>query len=133
IFDAITDLWPRSAERRSRFLPGKAVRRTGEEEHIGFGETPLSVGPANLFHDDRGAAATIYAPHGVQEEDEKSPQRYELKAPLWKLVIAGRRPMAPRTDRGRAFARPYRYFDTLLVRGESGVMIDKSTEVMAAV
>ncbi len=52
-------------------------------------------------------AAAVHSPHGVQEEDEKSPQRDELKAPLAELVVAGRRLMAARTDGSRAFARSH--------------------------
>jgi len=54
--------------------------------------------PWNFFDGHNAAAATVDAPHGVQKEDEKSPQGYELKAPLGELVVAGRRQMAARAD-----------------------------------
>jgi hypothetical protein len=80
-----------------------------------------------------GATAAVHSPHGVQEEDEKSPERDEFKAPLAELVVAGRRLTAARTDGSRAFARTHRYFDTLAIRAEAGTIIDKSPEAMAAV
>ena len=79
------------------------------------------------------AAATIDAPHGVQQEDEKSPQGNELKAPFGELVVTGRRLMAARADCGRTLARSHGHFDALLVGTEVGVLVDKSSETMAAV
>src|SRR5262249_54313817 len=63
----------------------------------------------------------------------KSPQGNELKAPFSELIVAGRRLMAARADRGRALARPHGDFDALVVRTEPGAMIDKSPKAMAAV
>ena len=53
-----------------------------------------------------GAAATaVHTPHGVQEKDEKSPERDEFKAPLVELVVSkARRLKAAGTDGSRAFA-----------------------------
>src|SRR5258706_13616267 len=41
--------------------------------------------------------------------------------------------MAARADRGRTLSRPHRHLDTLLVRTEPGVLVDKSLEAVAAV
>jgi hypothetical protein len=79
------------------------------------------------------AAATVDAPHGVQKEDEKTPEGIELKAPFGDLVATGRRQMAARADCGRTLARSHGHFDTLLVGTEVGVLVDKTSETMAAV
>src|SRR5580698_2790917 len=86
-----------------------------------------------LRHSHNAAAATVDAPHGVQKEDEKPPQRNELKAPFGELVVTGRRQMAARADCGRTLARSHGHFDTLLVGTEVGVLVDKTPETMAAV
>ena len=88
---------------------------------------PSRSGIANCLN------ATLDAPHGVQKEDEESPERDEFKAPFGKLIVARRRLVATRADRGRAFARPHGYFDALVVRTESRAMIDKAAKTMAAV
>jgi hypothetical protein len=41
--------------------------------------------------------------------------------------------MAERTNRRRALSRAHGYFDTLLVGTEMGVLVDKTSETMAAV
>jgi len=41
--------------------------------------------------------------------------------------------MAARADCGRTFARSHDHFDALLVGTETGVLIDKTSEMMAAV
>jgi len=74
-----------------------------------------------------------YAPHSVQKEDEKSPQGDELKAPFGELVVTWRQQMATRADCGRTLARSHGHFDTLLVGTEVGVLVDKTSETMAAV
>jgi hypothetical protein len=75
----------------------------------------------------------IDAPHGIQQEDEESPQRNELKTSFRELVVAGRRQMAARADYGRTFARSQDHFDAFLVGTEPGVLIDKTSKTMAAV
>jgi len=72
-------------------------------------------------------------PHGVQKEDEKPPQGNELKAPFGELVVTGRRQMAARADCSRTLARSHGHFDTLLVGTKVGVLVDKTSETMAAV
>jgi hypothetical protein len=61
------------------------------------------------------------------------PQWNELKAPFGELVVTGRRQMAARADCGRTLARSHGHFDTLLVGTEVGVLVDKTSETMAAV
>ena len=46
-----------------------------------------------------GASATIDAAHGVQQEDEKSPQGHELETSYGELIVAGRPLMAARAGR----------------------------------
>src|SRR3954454_24279560 len=48
----------------------------------------------NFFNDDSPAAAAIDAAHGVQQEDQESPQGNELKTPFAQLIITGRGLMA---------------------------------------
>jgi hypothetical protein len=66
-------------------------------------------------------------------EDEKPPERNELRAPFGELVVTGRRQVASRADSGRTFARSYGHFDALPVGTEIGVLVDKAPETMAAV
>jgi hypothetical protein len=93
----------------------------------------FAVAPGNFFDSHNATAATVDAPHGVQKEDEKTPQGNELKAPFRELVVTGRRQMAPRADCGRTLARSYGHFDALLVGTEVGLLVDKTPETMAAV
>jgi hypothetical protein len=124
-------LFPGSAQALGGFFSGKTALSTGEEEHIGFGQGTLAVAPRNFFDGHAAAAPAIDAPHSVEQEDEESPQRNELKAPFGKLVVA--RLMAAAADRGRTLARPDRDLDTLVVRTECGPMINKSPKTMAPV
>src|SRR6266852_6333700 len=104
---------------------GRACRR--------FGHCAFAVAPGNFFDSHNAATATVDAPHGVPKVDEKPPQGNELKAPFGELVVAGRRQMAARADSGRTLARSHGHFDTLLVGTEVGVLVDKTSETMAAV
>ena len=100
---------------------------------MGFGQCAFAVAPGHFFDSHNAAAATVDTPHGVQKEDEKTPQGNELKASFRKLVVTGRRQMAARADCGRTLARSHGHFDTLLVGTEVGVLVDKTSETMAAV
>jgi hypothetical protein len=51
----------------------------------------FAIGPGNFFDGYNTTAATVNAPHGVQKEDEKTPEGNELKAPFGELVVTGRR------------------------------------------
>lgn len=73
----------------------------------------LAIAPRNFFNDDGAAAAAINTAHGVQQEDEKSPERNEFKSPFGELVVTGRRQMAARAESGRSLARSHGYFDAL--------------------
>ena len=95
---------------------------------IGFGQCAFAVAPGNFFDSHNAAAATVDAPHGVQKEDEKTPQGNELKAPFRELIVTGRRQMAARADCGRTLARSHHHFDTFLVGTEVGVLVDKTSE-----
>src|SRR5262249_58513529 len=104
-----------------------------EEKHIGFGQGAFAVAPGDFLDGHHAAAAAIDATHSVQQEDEESPQRNELKTSFRELVVAGHRQMAARADCGRTFARSQDDFDALLVGTETGALIDKTSEMMAAV
>jgi hypothetical protein len=69
----------------------------------------------------------------VYKRRRETPQGNELKAPLGELVVTGRRQMAARADCGRTLVRSHGHFDTLLVGTEAGVLVDKTSETMAAV
>jgi len=107
VLDGIKNLFPGSAKGLSGFFPRKSARPAGQEQHVDLGQGAFAVAPGNFLDDHCAAAAAVHSPHGVQEEDEKSPRRDELKAPLAELVVAGRRLVAARTDGSRAFARSY--------------------------
>jgi hypothetical protein len=100
---------------------------------IGFGQCAFAVAPGNFFDSHNATAATVDAPHGVQKEDEKPPQGNELKAPFRELVVTGRWQMATRAHCGRTLARSYGHFDAILVGTEMGLLVDKTSETMAAV
>src|SRR5262249_34096623 len=98
-----------------------------------LGQSTLAVAPGNFFHNHSGAAPAVHAPHGIYKEDQESPQRNELKAPLGQLIVTRRRLMAARADRSGTLAGSHPYLDTLLVRTEPVVMIDKPPKAWAAV
>ena len=84
----------------------------------------LAVAPGNLLDDD-AAAAAIDAPHGVQQKDQKSPERNELETPLGELIVTGRGLMAARANRRRTLARTHGDLDALLVGTEAGLLVNK--------
>jgi hypothetical protein len=86
-----------------------------------------------LLDDDGATATAVHSPHGVQQEDEESPQGDELKTPFREWVVTGRGLMAARTDRGGPLARPHEDLDTLAVGGETGSIVDKTPKAVAAV
>src|SRR5215831_3925341 len=64
----------------------------------------------------------------------KNPHRWmnsKRRSASWSYPGAGK--MAPRADCGRTFARSQGHFDASLVATETGVLIDKTSETMAAV
>src|SRR5215813_10553294 len=71
------------------------------------------VAPGDFLDGHHAAPAAIDATHGVQQEDEESPERNELKTSFLELVVTVCPHMAARADCGRIFARSHNYFDAL--------------------
>ena len=133
MFDRIENLVPASAKALRGFFPRKPSRATGQEKHIVLAQRAFAVAPRDFLDRYHAAAAAIDPPHGVQQEDEESPLRNELVAPFSELVVSGRRQMAARADCRRTSARSHDHFDAPLVGAETGVLIDKPSEMAAAV
>jgi hypothetical protein len=93
----------------------------------------LAVAPRNFLDNHRIAAAAIDAPHRVEQKNQKAPERDELETPFGKLVIAGRRLVASRTNGRRGLARAHGDFDALVIGTEAGMPVDETPEMMAAV
>ena len=127
ILDGVAHLVPGSVERLGGFLPGELARPAGQKQHIGFGQLVLAIAPGNLL-DHHAAIAALDAPHAVQQEHQKAPERDELKAPLGKMIVTRCRLVAPRADRRRARPRPDVHFDAFLVGAEAGVLVDESRD-----
>jgi len=83
-----------------RLLPGAGVP-SEPETACTLSQGVFAVAPRNLLHQHGITAVAVHAAHGVEEEDQESPQEDELKAPLTELVVTGRRLMAARADRRR--------------------------------
>jgi hypothetical protein len=66
----------------------------GQKQHIGSGPLVLAIAPGNLLDHDATIPA-VYASHAVQQENQKTPQGNELKAPLGKVIVARRGSVAP--------------------------------------
>jgi hypothetical protein len=94
MLDGVENLLPRSPKGLGSFFPRKPTRPTGQEEHVGPGQGALAVAPGDLLDDDGATATAVHSPHGVQQEDEESPQGDELKTPFRQLVVTGRGLMA---------------------------------------
>ena len=93
----------------------------------------LAVAPGNFLDNHRCAAAAIDAPHSVQQEDQKPPERDEVVTPFRELIITGRRLMATGTNRCRTFARTHGDFDAFVIGAEDGMLVNETPEMMAAV
>src|SRR5216683_2151636 len=85
----------------------QSARPAGQKQHVRSGQGTLAVAPRNFLDEDRLAAAAINAPHGVEQKNQKSPERNELESPFGELIVTRRRLMATRTDRRRTLTRPY--------------------------
>ena len=133
IFDGVADLVPGGAERLGRFFPRKPARPAGQKQHVGIGQLMLAVAPGNLLDHHRFAAAAINASHGVQQENQKPPERDELVTPFRELIITGRRLMAPGTNRRRTLARPHADFDAFVIGTEASMLVNETPKMMAAV
>jgi hypothetical protein len=116
-----------------RLLPRQAARPAGQEQHIGSGQGALAIAPGNFLNNDSLAAAAIDAAHGVEQKDEKSPERDELETALGKPIVAGGGLMAAGADSDRTPARPDRDLNGLVVGGEAGVVVNESPKSVASV
>jgi hypothetical protein len=91
------------------------------------------MAPGNFLDKDRLAAAAIDSPHGVEQKNQKSPERNELESPLGEFVVTRCRLMAARTDRRRTFARTHSNLNTVVIGTEAGLLVNKTGKVMTAV
>jgi len=101
---------PSSGKRRHAASRGNAQEQSacpaGQKQHVGFGESSFAIAPRNLFDDDRLAATTIDAPHGVEQKNQKSPERNKLETSFGELITsrvradgnANKRPWNPCAD-----------------------------------
>ena len=131
ILDGVAHLVPRSMEGLGGFLPGELPRPAGQKQHVGSGQLVL-IAPGNLL-DHHATIPAVDAPHAVQQENQKAPQRNELEAALRKMIVTRCRPMAPRADRRRALPRSHVHFDAFLVAAEASVLVDESPMAMTVV
>ena len=92
----------------------------------------LAIAPGNLL-DHHATMPTVDASHAVEQENQKAPQRNELKTPLGKMIITRCRLVTPRADRRRALPRPDVHFDAFLVGAKAGVFVNESPMAMAVV
>ena len=132
IFDRVAHLVPGSVERLGGFLPRELARPAGQEQHVGSGGLVLAIAPGNLLHHN-AAVLAMDAPHSVQEENQKAPERDELETPLGQTIVARRRPAAARADRRSTLSRTDVHFDSLVVGAEAGVLVNESPLAVAVV
>src|SRR5574340_1240287 len=99
---------------------------------MGFGGGVFAVAPGK-FLGHHAAPTTVHSPATVQEENQKPPERDELKAPLGKVIVSWRRLLTPRADGRGSLSRPRGHFDGLLVGTEAGVQVNKSPMMMTVV
>jgi hypothetical protein len=92
----------------------------------------LPIAPGNLL-DHHATIPAVHASHAVEQENQKAPQRNELKAALGKMIVTRCRLVAPRADRRRALPRPDVHFDAFLVGAKTGVFVNESPMAMAVV
>ena len=92
----------------------------------------FTIAPGNLL-DHHATIPAVHASHAVEQENQKAPQRNELKAPLGKMIVTRRRLVAPRADRCRALPRSDVHFDAFLVGAKAGVFVNESPMAMAVV
>src|SRR5258705_7992205 len=126
MFHRVENLVPGGAERLGRFFPRKPARPTGQKQHVSIGQLMLAIAPGNFFDDHGLAAAAIDAPHGVQQKDQKTPERDEFVAPFGELIVAGRRLMATGTDRRRTATRTHGDFDAFVIGRETGMLVNEA-------
>ena len=85
------------------------------------------------LNDDGLAAGAIDAAHGVEQENQKSPERDELEMALGKLIVAGGGLVTAGADGGRTPPWTHRNLNTLVVGGETGLVVDESPKSVATV
>src|SRR6202451_2371962 len=132
ILDGIAHLVPGSVERLSRFFPGKLPRPAGQKQHIGSGQLVFAIAPGNLL-DYYATIPAVDAAHAVHQENQKTPQRNELEAPLGEMIVTWCRLVASRTDRRRALPRPDGHFDAFLAGTEARGVVDEFGLALAVV
>ena len=92
----------------------------------------LAIAPGNLLDHDATISA-INTSHAVEQENQKAPQGNELEATLGEMIVPRRRSVAPGTDGRRSLPRSDVYCNAFLVGCEAGVLVDKSSMMMAVV
>jgi hypothetical protein len=132
ILDGIAHQIPGSVERLGGFLPGEFAGPASQKQHIGSGQLVLGIAPGNLLHHD-AAVSAMDASHTVEKENQNSPERDELEAPLGELIVPGCGLVAPRADRRRTLPRSDLDFDAWLVGAAASVLVDQSPMAMAVV
>src|ERR1700693_4949329 len=95
--------------------------------------TQFAISPRGLLDDDGLAAAAIDAPHGVKQKNQKSPERNKLETPFGELIVTGGGLMAARTDGLGALARTHGDFDALVIRTETGLLVNESRKAVAPI
>jgi hypothetical protein len=53
-----------------------------------LGQGAVAIAPLDFLDGHHAAAAAVDTPHGIEQEDEKSPQGNKLEAPFAELIIA---------------------------------------------
>src|SRR6202451_425276 len=105
----------------------------GEEQHVGPGQSALSVAPRNLLDHHPLTAAAIDTSHGVQQKNQKAPERNELESALGEFVISGAGLVALRTNRLRALPGTHRDLDTLVIGTETCLLINESRKTVTTI
>src|SRR5207245_11795141 len=105
---------------------------SSQKQDVGSGQLVLTIAPGNLL-DQQTTIPAVDAPHAVQQENQKAPQRNELEAALGKMIVTRCRLVAPRADRRRALPRSHVHFDAFLVGAEASALVDESPMAMTVV
>jgi hypothetical protein len=75
----------------------------------------------------------IDAPHGVKQKNQKTPKRDELETALGELVVSGSRLMTTGTNCCRAFARAHGDVNALVIRAETGLLVNESWKTVTTI